>query len=429
MMITDPKAVFAERSEASIQHNTFGTKIISLQILHCVQNDKSIFYTYFYSPNPLQFMKKYFALALALASISYASAQQVLPTVIKQLPAGSVKYQGNTNTCWSFSTTSMIETGEIQNYQKNIDLSELFTARNLYIEKAKRYILSNGTTLFEAGGLAHDALYGIQKYGAIPNEFYHREKAVDFSERSGIQLDAILKKYLDSVLKTIPINPNWLTGFIKKHDEIAGTPPEKFTWEGKEYTPLTFQKEVLKFDPEEYVTITSFTHHPFYKNFALEIQDNFLMSEPYLNVPLDELIGIAKKTIENGYSLAVDVDNSNHGWNCNSSGYALLEKDRFNHVNNPDTAEMPYSQALRQQLFESLVTQDDHLIHVVGIAKSKNGKLFFILKDSLGPTPFKGFDYISVNYFGINALSITVPKKALDKKYLDLAQSKPGRPL
>ena len=90
----------------------------------------------------------------------------------------------------------MIESGEIKNYQKDIDLSELFTARNLYIEKAKRYILSNGTTLFEAGGLAHDVLFGIQKYGAIPNEFYHREKAVNFSDHSNIQLDAILKKYL-----------------------------------------------------------------------------------------------------------------------------------------------------------------------------------------------------------------------------------------
>lgn len=374
-------------------------------------------------------MKKYLALAISILIFSFASAQQLLPVTIKQLPAGTVKYQGNTNTCWSFSTTSMIETVEIQNDHKDIDLSELFTARNLYIEKAKRYILSNGTTLFEAGGLAHDALYGIQKYGAIPNEFYKREKAVNFSDRSNIQLDAILKKYLDSVLKTVPISPDWLAGFIKKHDEIAGTPPEKFTWEGKEYTPLAFQKEVLKFDPEEYVTITSFTHHPFYKNFALEIPDNFLMSEPYLNVPLDELTDIAQKTVENGYSLTVDVDLSNHGWNCTESGYALFEKNRFRHVNNPDTVEMPYSQALRQQLFESLVTQDDHLIHVVGIAKSKNGKLFFILKDSLGPTPFKGFDYVSVNYFGINALSITVPKKALDKKYLDLAQSKPGRPL
>jgi bleomycin hydrolase len=153
------------------------------------------------------------------------------------------------------------------------------------------------------------------------------------------------------------------------------------------------------------------------------------MSEKYLNVPLDEFIKIASKTIENGYSFAVDVDLSNNGWDCQGSGYALFEKDKFSSVANPDTTEMAYSQALRQQLFETLVTQDDHLIHVIGIAKSKNGKLFFILKDSLGQNPFKGYDYVSVNYFGINALSITVPKKALDTKYLSLVDSKPGRDL
>jgi bleomycin hydrolase len=371
-------------------------------------------------------MTRYLSIAALIISSGCAWAQPA-PQTIKQLPAGTVKYQGNTNTCWSFSTTSMIEAGEMKTANKDIDLSELFTARNLYIEKAKRYILSNGTTLFEAGALSHDALYGIQKYGAIPNEFYSRDKGVGFSDHSSIQLDAILKNYLDSVLKTKPIDPNWLAGFIKKHDAIVGTPPEKFTWDGKEYTPLSFQREVLKFNPDDYVTITSFTHHPFYSNFALEIPDNYLLAEPYLNVPLDELIDIAKNTIDRGYTFAVDVDLSNDGWNCASSGYALFEQRRFSHVTNPDTTEMPYSQALRQQLFETLITQDDHLIHVVGTAKSKNGKLFFILKDSIGPTPFKGFDYLSVNYFGINTVSITVPKKALDKKYADLAQSKPGR--
>ena len=367
------------------------------------------------------------ALLILLTKISFA--QDIIPVTIAQIPAGTVKYQGGTNTCWSFSTTSMIESGEIKAAQKDIDLSELYTARNLFIEKAKRYILSNGTTLFEAGALSHDALFGIAKYGAIPNEFYSRDKGVKFSDKSNIQLDQILKNYLDSVLKTKPIDPDWLAGFIKKHDAIAGTPPSSFTWEGKDYTPLTFAQEVLKFNPDDYVTITSFTHHPFYKNFTLEIPDNYLLAEPYLNVPLDELTGIARSTIEKGYSLTVDVDMTNNGWNCNKSGYALFEKDRFYHVSNPDTTEMAYSQALRQQLFESLETQDDHLIHVVGVAKTKNGKLFFILKDSLGPTPFKGYDYISENYFGINAVSITVPKKALDAKYRSLAESEPGRPL
>ncbi len=366
-----------------------------------------------------------FTVLVLLVTISYAKAQNVAPQTIKQITAGTVKNQGETNTCWSFSTTSLIETEQIQKQQKDIDLSELYTARNLYIEKAKRYILSNGTTLFEAGGLSHDALYGIEKYGAIPDQFYERKKGVSFSESSRTQLDEILKGYLDSVLKTKPIDANWLNGFIKKHDAIAGTPPEKFAWGGQEYTPITFAKDVLKFNPDDYVTITSFTHHPFYSSFPLEIPDNFLLGEKYINVPLEELITITKETVEKGFSLVVDMDVSNNGWNTQTSGYALFENSRFSNVANPDTVEMPYSQPLRQQLFETLVTQDDHLIHITGIAKSKNGKLFFILKDSFGKNngPFKGFDYISVNYFGINALSITVPKKALDQKYLNLADN------
>ena len=374
-------------------------------------------------------MAKFRSIILLILVTTTAWAQKNVPTTIKMIPAGTVKYQGNTNTCWSFSTTSMIESGEIAASQKDIDISELFTSRNLFIEKARRYVLSNGTTLFEAGGLSHDALFGIQKYGAVPAEFYPRDKAVAFSLHSKIQLDAVLKNYLDSVMKTKPIDPNWLAGFIKLHDSIVGAPPEKFTWEGKEYTPLSFQQEVLKFNPDDYVTITSFTHHPFYQNFALEIPDNFLMAEKYLNVPLDELINIASTTIDKGYPLVVDVDNSNNGWNCRKSGYALFEKDKFSSVADPDTTELSYSPALRQQLFETLVTQDDHLIHVIGTAKSKNGKLFFILKDSLGPTPFGGLDYLSVNYFGINTISITVPKKALAQKYLSLADTKPGREL
>ncbi|TWI97656.1 bleomycin hydrolase [Mucilaginibacter frigoritolerans] len=377
-------------------------------------------------------MRKIYSAVLFITLANFAIAQKSEPVTLKKVPVETVKYQGGTNTCWSFSTTSLIETGVIQNDKKDIDLSELFTARNLYIEKAKRYILSNGTTLFEAGGLSHDALYGIQKYGAIPNEFYSREKGVKFSDSSPIQLDQVLKSYLDSVLKTKPIDPNWLAGFIKKHDDIAGTPPEHFTWQGKEYTPLTFEQEVLKFNPDDYVTITSFTHHPFYQNFALEIPDNFLMAEKYLNVPLNELIDIAKSTVEKGYSLVVDMDVSNNGWNCGQSSYALFEKDRFSNVNNPDTTEMAYSPQLRQQLFETLETQDDHLIHVAGIAKSKNGKLFFILKDSMGKNygRYNGFDYVSESYFAINTISITVPKKALDQKYLTLSvDSKPGRNL
>jgi bleomycin hydrolase len=369
-------------------------------------------------------MTKYLIVLFLATGLISVRAQSIAPKIIKQIDADSVKFQGATNVCWSFSTTSLIESGQILNRRKNIDLSELFTARRLYIEKAKRYILSNGTTLFEAGGLAHDALYVINIYGAMPNQCYPRKKGVDFSVSSKKQLDEILKSYLDSVLKTKPINPDWLTGFIKRHDDITGTPPAVFTFEGKQYTPLSFAKEVLDFNSGDYISITSFTHHPFNQNFQLEIPDNFLLHANYLNVPLDTMINIVSETVQKGYSLVVDMDVTNNGWNCRKSGYALFEKTRFNSVENPDTLEMGYSQSLRQHLFETLETEDDHLIHIVGIAKSKNGKLFFILKDSQGSAygPFNGYDYISVNYFAINAISILVPKNALRPNLIKLAK-------
>lgn len=369
-------------------------------------------------------MAKFYATLLFILFLRCAVAQNLVPTTIKQIAAGSVKYQGETNTCWSFSTTSMIESQKINIDKQNIDISELFTARNLYIEKAKRYIQTNGKSLFEAGGLAHDAMFGIEKYGAIPDVFYPRARAVGFSERSNIQLDSVLRHYLDGVLRKKPLDPNWLSGFVKTHDEIAGIPPASFTWEGKTYTPVSFSQDVLKFRKDAYVTITSFTHHPYYQNFPLEVPDNFLLHGNYLNVPLDELIAIASQSIIKGASLIVDMDVTNNGWNCGAAGYALFEDKRFTRVTNPDTTELACSQQLRQKLFEAQVTQDDHLIHVVGIAKSKNGKLFFILKDSMGAdyNQFKGFDYISEGYFGINALSITIPLSALDGQYLKMVK-------
>src|ERR1700678_2678721 len=159
-------------------------------------------------------MAKCYAVLLFVIIVYCAGAQNIAPVTIKEVPAGTVKFQGGTNTCWSCSTTSMLETQEILSDKKNIDLSELFTSRNMFIEKAKRYILSGGTTLFEAGALSHDALYGIDKYGAIPNEFYPRKKGGDFSVKSPVQLDSVLKKYLDSVLRVKPIDQNWLAGFI-----------------------------------------------------------------------------------------------------------------------------------------------------------------------------------------------------------------------
>jgi bleomycin hydrolase len=361
-------------------------------------------------------MKNVFFPIIVLLASTAAFAQQKpkAPSVIKQIETTPVKYQAKTNTCWSYSTTSMVESECLRTSGKSLDLSEMFTARNLFIEKAKRFIQSDGATLFEAGGLGHDALYGIVTYGAIPEFAYPSDNAIKSSEASSTQLETILKRYLESCVKTKPAASNWLDHFTYILDSALGAPPATFIYEGKEYTPVSFARDILKIKAEDYITITSFTHHPFYQNFALEIPDNYLLKGSYFNVPVDEMLTIAETAIQKGYGVVTDMDVTNNGWNCRKFGFAMNLKTRPDHITDGDMPEDSANQAIRQMMFDNKTTQDDHLIHLVGIAQSEGGKRFFILKDSGGKNyGFSGFDYVSDNYFIINTLSIMLPKAAL----------------
>jgi bleomycin hydrolase len=250
-------------------------------------------------------------------------------------------------------------------------------------------------------------------YGAVPDYAYSGlllgRKSHDHDE-----LDAKLKAYLDNVLKSKPLPLDWLVGFNKIMDDYLGTVPENFTFREKIYTPQSFANEVLKFKADDYVNLTSFTHHPYNTSFVLEVPDNF-SSGVYMNLPLADLIDVAEKTVNRGYSLVWDGDVSNVNFRMRN-GFALNLKDpASNKPFNPDVAEEPFDPAMRQQLFENLTTQDDHLMHLVGVEKSKSGKKFFIVKDSYGEHgPFKGLIKLSEAYFAINTISLVVPKAALD---------------
>lgn len=182
----------------------------------------------------------------------------------------------------------------------------------------------------------------------------------------------------------------------------------------KEYTPKSFATEVLHFNPDDYINVTSFTHHPFYKPFILEVPDNFL-NGAYYNIPLEEMIKLTEQAIALGYSVMWDADISNSFFK-QREGYALQWKGSVPNPMNPDDAEAKIDQAMRQVLFENLTTQDDHLMHLVGVEKSKGGKLFFLVKNSWGDTgPYKGFIHVSEGYFAVNTISLVIPKAALDK--------------
>lgn len=344
-------------------------------------------------------------------------------TVIKSIPATPVKNQAMTGTCWCFSTTSVVESQCIKDDLGEFDLSEMFSVRNVYLEKAKQYVMRQGHTQFGQGGLGHDLINAIAKYGAMPESVY--SGLLDSAQgHNHVKLEKELKEYLDSVVKSTPVAANWMEKFEEILDEELGDPPATFKYKGKEYTPLTFASEVLKFNPNDYVFITSFTHHPYYEPFVLEVPDNF-SNGMYYNIPLEEMLQITKDALNSGYSIGWDADVSNDGFqqrmgsavNFYNVPAGLKQKgDLINGV----AKEAKVDAKVRQELFENLTTQDDHLMHITGLAKSKTGNNFFRVKNSWGEIgPAGGYINVSESYFLLNTISLVIPKAGINRKLLD----------
>lgn len=370
-------------------------------------------------------MKKYFFLLASFVGAATLLAQP--PSVstapeffqVKKLEATSVKNQAMTGTCWCFATTSFIESEDIRKEKNSIDLSEMFTVRNIYIDKAKNYILRQGHAQFGEGGLGHDMINAVARYGAVPLSAYTGLVNGD-KEYNHQKMFAELQKYLDNLLKTQPVPENWLGGYTKILDQYMGEAPKEFAYEGKKYTPLTFAKDVLKFNADDYVSLTSFTHVPYYRPFILQVPDNF-SSGAFYNLPLNELLDVVKNAVNSGYSVSWDADVSNNGFMQNA-GLALNLDQKTKYAKTevtPDMKEATYNASVRQELYENLTTQDDHLMHLVGMEKSKDGKTFFVVKNSWGSIgPFKGYINVSEAYVAINTISIVLPKAALPKDLL-----------
>lgn len=336
-------------------------------------------------------------------------------TTIKINPHTEVRDQGMSGTCWCFSSLAILESGLLNQGIAHPDLSEMFVVRNVYLEKAKNYILRQGFTRFSEGAFGHDIFPVIVKYGIVPLSVYPNTLTGGKINHSGF--DAKLKKYLDSVLVKMPIAPGWEKNYIKMLDEKFGAPPEKFTFEGKEYTPVEFSEKVLKFNPDDYIGLTSFTHHPYYKPFNVEVPDNY-SGGLFYNITIQELIDAAKYAVLNGYTVGWDADVSNPNFD-QRGGWAYNPKKETGPYEavDPDAEEISYSQDSRQELFENLTTQDDHLMHIVGLKETGKGKTFFYVKNSWGPLgPFKGFLNVSETYFGINTITLILPKAGLSSE-------------
>ncbi|HVZ98184.1 MAG TPA: C1 family peptidase [Chitinophagaceae bacterium] len=340
-------------------------------------------------------------------------------TIIKNNPATSVKNQGQSGTCWCYSTTAMTESELLLNKEPAFDLSETFTVYNLYIDKAIKYIRRRGNTRFAEGGLAQDMLNAIASYGAVPQEVYPGIGG-DTIMYHDYKMEAQLKSYLDSILNsnrdTIP--PGWKDGYVKILNGYLGEPPAAFKYNGEEYTPKSFAAKFVKEKPDDFIGLTSFTHHPFYTSFVMEVPDNY-NSNAYYNLPLNELINTVEDCIMKGYTIAWDADVSNKGFR-QRKGVAMWVNDKSESDNFPNFKEDAYTQEIRQELFDKQITQDDHLMQITGIAKDADGNKYFIVKNSWGLVgPFQGFIYVSIPYFAINTISVVVDKRAVSKKEME----------
>jgi bleomycin hydrolase len=347
----------------------------------------------------------------------HAQAKQF--SIIKNNAATPVKNQGHSGTCWCFSSTAMTESGLLQMNKPAIDLSETFTVYNLYIDKAIKYIRRRGNTRFAEGGLGQDMLNAVAAYGAMPQEIYPGVGR-DTIMGHNYQMAAKLKTYLDGMLAANPdtIPENWIDGFLQILQSYLGTPPSGFDYNGKHYTPKTFAAAFIPEKPSDFIGLTSFTHHPFYTSFAMEVPDNY-NSNAYYNLPLNELINTVKQSIQKGYTITWDADVSNIGFR-QRKGMAMWVTNTDDSLVFPAFTEPAYSQELRQQLFDKQVTQDDHLMLVTGLVKDETGKEYFIVKNSWGEIgPYQGYIYVSIPYFAINTISVIVNKKAIDKNEID----------
>ena len=324
----------------------------------------------------------------------------------------AIKSQDKTGTCWSFATASFLESELIRQGKGEHDLSEMFVVRNIYKEKARNYILRQGKANFSQGSLAHDLMSSAVKYGVVPESVFSGKE--NESKHDHGEMEAALKGMLDGLLKRKTLSPKWKTAFDCVLDTYLGEVPETFTYQGKSHTPASFAAS-LNIEVEDYVSITSFTHHPFYKSFILEIPDNF-SNGTYLNVPLNELEIIVDHALKTGYSITWDGDVSEKGFSANN-GIAIIPKDekREDLFEKPGE-ELKITQELRQENFESYATTDDHLMHIVGSAKDKNGTKYYLIKNSWGEKgPHKGYLYMSQAYFLMKTVSILLHKEAIPK--------------
>lgn len=352
-----------------------------------------------------------------LFTISTYAQQPYKFTTEIDLETTPVISQGRTGTCWSFSSTSFLESEIIRLTGKEIDLSEMYTVRNTYPKKAENYVMRQGKAQFSEGGLAHDVMNSVRDYGLVPQSAYSGifkgETGHNHAEMAAV-LTAMVETYVDNPGRKL--SKKWDDAIEAVLDVYMGQNPNIFAYEGRQYTPMSFL-EMTKIVPEDYITITSFTHAPFYSEFILNIPDNWSYGSMY-NVPLDEMIATLDNALKNGFTVELDCDVSERTFSS-KDGVAVIPMDADNNVKALQGVypEMSISQEYRQDEFENFTTTDDHLMHITGILRDQNGTKYYKVKNSWGTDESRnangGYVYFSEAYMKLKAISITIHKDAV----------------
>ena len=373
------------------------------------------------------------------AADSVSSNDSLVFTTVIANPVTPIKNQNNSGTCWSYSALAFLESEVIKKdpKKKDIDLCESFLVSKTYTDRADRNVRTHGDASFSQGGSFYDAIFCMDRYGLIPEGLMpYPNTLYGDSLFNFTAFFPPMEAYIHAISKSDAkkINPIWKKNVQSMLDGYFGECPTEFTYKGVKYTPKSFVKDYLKLDPNDYVSLTSYTHHPFYSSFILEIQDNWRWASSY-NLPLDEFMRVMDEAVKNGWTFAWGADVSEEGFSRRTGKNRCVatvpdtkatagvgsDQSRWTgekagaKISQADAAgEKVITQEMRQEGYDNWTTTDDHGMQIYGIAKDQTGKEYFMMKNSWGEYgPYKGFWYVSKPYVAYKTMNIVINKNAI----------------
>lgn len=354
-------------------------------------------------------------------------------TTVKENPITSVKDQNRSSTCWAFSSLGFLEAELLRQGKGEFDLSEMFVVHKTMEDRAVNYVRYHGDASFSPGGSFYDIVYCYENYGMVPQDAM---PGIMYGDSLPVhnELDAVAGAYMDAIAKgkLKKLTPVWEKGLSAIYDTYLGKCPEEFTYGGKSYSPRSFADEVLGLDMGDYVSLTSYTHHPFYEKFNIEIPDNWRNALSY-NLPIDELMEVMDNAINNGYTFAWGADVSEDGFTRDGIAVCpdvekgaeltgsdmarwleMSKTDRRKELTSKPLPEIEVTQEMRQEAFDNWETTDDHGMLIYGIATDQNGKEYYMMKNSWGFSgKYKGIWYVSKTFAKYKTMNILVHKDAI----------------